>query len=69
MTPRLTPREAEIARLLEAGLSPKEAALHLGIGLGTVRARIKHAAARVPGPHAPLIRLILWARETPQKLA
>ena len=66
---RLSPREAEIARLLGAGMTPKECALHLGIGLDTVRARIKHAAARVPGPHAPLIRLILWARETPQKLA
>ena len=63
---RLSPREAEIARLLGAGMTPKECALHLGIGLLTVRTRIKRAAARVPGPHSPMVRLILWA-QGPQK--
>lgn len=57
----LTPREAEVAHLLRQGYTPKEVAHLLGVGLSTVRARIKWASHRLPGPHPPMIRVILWS--------
>lgn len=65
----LTPRETQVARLLAQGYTPKEVAVLLGVQLQTVRARIKHASARLPGPHAPMIRVILWAVRESQTLA
>lgn len=60
---RLTPSEAAVARLLLEGYTPKEAAATLGVELAAVRLRIKRGAARLPGAHSPIVRMVLWARE------
>jgi DNA-binding CsgD family transcriptional regulator len=60
----LTGREADVAALIAAGLSPREAALRLGIGEQTVRTHLKLALAKC-GVHSQLELAALVARFQP----
>lgn len=59
----LTPREAEIARMIARGWSRKRIADKLGISIRTVDAHIANAAGRLPGKGHPKLRLVLFVIE------
>lgn len=56
----LTPREAEIARLVARGRSYKGIATELGISIDTVKAHVRNAASRIPGRAPAKTKLILF---------
>jgi DNA-binding CsgD family transcriptional regulator len=58
--PDLTPRQLEVARLLARGLSTKAVARTLNISPHTAKVHIQHAAARIPGPGRPQVKLVLY---------
>jgi len=47
--PGLTPREREVTELAAKGLTGREIAAHLGIGIGTVRNHLQHARQKLGG--------------------
>lgn len=53
----LTPREREIAGLLSRGMLHKHVARELGITLWTVKHHAKAAAAKLPGPGRPSVKI------------
>jgi DNA-binding CsgD family transcriptional regulator len=57
----LTPREAEVARLVGRGLTCKKVAKELGISTSTASVHVQNAAAKIDGPGSPKHRLIVWA--------
>lgn len=59
----LTPREAEIARLVARGRSYKSIARTLGIELRTVQNHVVNAAQKLGGRGSPKIRLIVFVVE------
>lgn len=63
----LTPREAEVARLVARGWSNKAIAKHLEMSVETVKAHIRNAAARLPGRGTAKIKLLLFVIELPKK--
>lgn len=60
----LTPREAEIARLVARGRSYKNIATALGISIDTVKSHVRNAASRIPGRAPAKIKLVLFVIET-----
>lgn len=59
----LTPREAEIARLVVRGRSYKGIAHDLGISVATVQAHVVNAAEKLGGRGSPKIRLVIFVVE------
>ena len=57
----LSPRMVEIAALIaEHDLTVREIAVRLEVAPRTVRGYIEDAGRRLPGPHRPRIKLIIW---------
>ena len=56
----LTRRQREVVRLLLAGVSVVEIARQLRSTEANVRAHIANIAADLPGPHAPMRRILVY---------
>ncbi len=61
-TPKLTPTQLAIVKLLCAGHSHQEIADTFGCTVRTVKAHVEDAAVRIPGEDYPSARLIHWYR-------
>lgn len=62
----LTPRQAEVARLVAKGYSDKAIAREIGISPDTVKAHVRDAAQRVPGSGRARFRLLVLFITTEQ---
>jgi DNA-binding NarL/FixJ family response regulator len=58
--PELSTRQAEIAGFVARGLPNKAIAARTGLAYDTVRLHVTQAAAKIPGPASPRIKLTLW---------
>lgn len=56
-TGALTPREAQVARLLAAGHSRKAIANRLSLSVRTVDTHVSNAADKLDGPGRPALRI------------
>ena len=65
--PRLTDRQAEVARLVAKGMLNDQVAVILGISIFTVRAHIKAIASALPtGRNLPAkYKILVYYREHP----
>ena len=62
MTPQFSPRQIEVAELLAAGYSHREAARELGISPHTVRQHARAIHWRLPGDGSLRVRIVAWLR-------
>lgn len=63
--PRLTPRQAEVAELLAAGLSRRGMARQLGVSEWTVKDHVRAIAQKLPGGGNVRSRAAAWCIRYP----